>query len=148
MPKHNKKPRTQKLPQPHKVPRALEQPEKLGSLVFRWKVNERYVDYDHEEWGWGRLSCKQFFKILIERLHEYEQMTWDALSRRSSCHSMPVETIEQDAQKRLYEVCGNEVDSLYQVDINPKCRIWGYRDRQIFYLIWHDPNHTVYCLEK
>jgi len=148
MSKRNKKPYVPELPNPQKKPRIQEEPEKLGSLLFRWRVNKRYVDFDHSEWGWGKLSCKDFFNMLIERLHDYEQMTWDSLSQRSSCHPMPVENIEPEAQKRLCQVCSNEVDSLYQVDVNPKCRIWGHRDRAIFYLIWHDPNHTVYRTEK
>jgi hypothetical protein len=144
----NNKPRIRQLPQANKVPRKLEEPEKLGSSLFRWRVNPRYVDFKHHEWGWGKLSCKDFFDILAERLHEYEQMTWDNLSQRRSCHPMPVENIKLEAQGRLCEICGNEIDSLYQVDINPRCRLWGYRDRAIFYLIWHDPDHTVYQTEK
>jgi len=139
-----KKPRASKIPQIEKIPRIREDVNRIGLEYFRWRVKNKYVDYDHEEWGWGKLSCRDFFQILVERLHDYEQTTWNDLSRRSSCHSMPVENIAADAQQRLFEICGNEIDSLYQVDINPQCRIWGYRDRTILYLIWHDPNHTVY----
>jgi hypothetical protein len=147
MPK-DKRPRTRYIPQQDKVPRKIEEPNNLGSSYFKWKVNDRFVDYDHKEWGWGQLTCRDFFKILTERLHEYESMTWDDLSRRHSCHNMPVENIEKTAQDRLCDICDAEVDSLYQVDINPRCRLWGYRDRTIFYLIWHDPNHSVYKTEK
>ena len=149
MSKHKKKPRvSENPPQTKKAPRSSEDPNRLGSSSFRWRVNPRYVDYDHKDWGWGKLTCKDFFQILIERLHDYEQMSWDDLSKRNSCHPMPVENIDQNAQARLCQICGIEIDSLYQVDINPKCRLWGYRDRTIFYLIWHDPNHTVYCVDR
>jgi hypothetical protein len=141
MPKN--KPRSNQIPNSSRVPRTMEEPNKLGSSFFRWRVNSKYVDLQHPEWGWGRLNCKDFFNILMERLHEFEQMTWDDLASRKSCHPMPVEHICAAAQKQLSQVC-DEIDSLYQVDISPKCRLWGYRDRTIFYLIWHDPNHTVY----
>jgi hypothetical protein len=36
-----------------------------------------------------------------------------------------------------------DIDILYQVDISEFGRVFGYRDRMLFYLIWHDPNHTV-----
>ncbi|MFC1933087.1 hypothetical protein ACFLXU_05625 [Chloroflexota bacterium] len=139
-----KKPRIAQTPQAKKKPRTIEDISSIGRSYFRWRVNNKYVDYDHKEWGWGHLSCKDFFQILVERLHDYEQTTWDDLSRRQSCHPMPIDIIEPEAQGRLCELCGSEVDSLYQVDISQRCRLWGYRDRTIFYLIWHDPEHTVY----
>lgn len=139
-----KKPRVTRVPRVEKKPRTIEDVSGIGKAYFRWRANNKYVDYDHREWGWGHLTCKDFFQILIERLHDYEQTTWDDLAHRQSCHPMPVENIEPDAQERLCEVCSGEIDSLYQIDISPRCRLWGYRDRTIFYLIWHDPNHTVY----
>jgi len=139
-----KKPRVNREPRVEKKPRTIEDVSSIGKTYFRWRANNKYVDYDHREWGWGHLTCRDFFQILIERLHDYEQTTWDDLAHRQSCHPMPVENIEPDAQERLYEVCNGEIDSLYQIDISPRCRLWGYRDRKSFYLIWHDPNHTVY----
>jgi len=143
-----KKPRVAQIPRVKKKPRTIEDVNSIGKAYFRWRVNNKYVDYGHREWGWGHLTCRDFFQILIERLHDYEQTTWDDLSQRHSCHPMPIENIQPDAQERLCEVCGSEIDSLYQVDINPRCRLWGYRDRAIFYLIWHDPKHTVYRVKK
>lgn len=144
----NKKPRIQAAPSSTKIPRALEEPSQLGSKLFKWRVNSKYIDFDHQEWGWGHLTCKYFFQTLIERLHEYESMPWDEIARRDSCHPMPVQNIEPAAQDRLREMFNNEIDTLYQVDTTKRCRLWGYRDRTIFYLIWHDPNHTVYRVKK
>jgi len=141
-----KKPRSTQQPHPQKKPRSIEDVGNIGTQLFRWRVNNKYVDYDHMDWGWGKLSCRDFFNILIDRLHDFEQTTWADLEKRKSCHPMPVENIEAKAQQRLSETCGDEIDSLYQVDITPKCRLWGYRDRTIFYLIWHDPNHSVYLV--
>jgi len=143
-----KKPRTAQTPQVEKKPRTLADVRSIGREYFRWRVNNKYVDYDHNEWGWGKLTCKDFFQILVERLHDYEQITWDDLSRRRSCHPMPIEKIEQVARERLCEICDSEIDCLYQVDINPRCRLWGYRYKAVFFLIWHDPNHTVYRSHK
>ena len=140
----SKKPRASSKPSPQKRPRTIEDVSRIGSQFFRWRVSNKYIDYDHADWGWGKLSCRDFFQILIDRLHAFEQSSWGDLEKRQSCHPMPVENIEASAQQRLNEICGDEIDSLYQVDISPRCRLWGYRDRTIFFLIWHDPNHTVY----
>jgi len=141
-----KKVRASSKPPPQMRPRAIEDVSHIGRQFFRWRVSNKYVDYGHADWGWGKLSCRDFFQILIDRLHDFEQTSWEDLERRRSCHPMPVENIEASAQQRLNEVCGDEIDSLYQVDISPKCRLWGYRDRTILFLIWHDPKHTVYLV--
>ena len=141
-----KKPHISHNPPPQRKPRSIEDVGTIGAQLFRWRANNKYIDYDHTDWGWGKLSCRDFFNILIARLHDFEQSTWADLEKRKSCHPMPVENIEDKAQQRLYEICGDEIDSLYQVDINQQCRLWGYRDRTIFYLIWHDPKHSVYLV--
>jgi hypothetical protein len=139
-----RKPRANKNPASIKKPRAIEDADSIGLRFFRWRASNKYVDYDHKNWGWGKLSCRDFFNILIERLHEYERISWSDLEKRKSCHPMPIDKIENKAQERLSEKFDGEIESLYQIDINPKCRIWGYREQETFYLIWHDPEHSVY----
>ena len=132
-----------KQPQISKIPRKIEDVSSIEESIFKWRVNKQYIDLDHPEWGWGKLKIEDFFEILTHRLHDYESMTWQDLSQRRSCHSMPVKNIVSKAQARLYEKCP-DIDTLYQVDVDRLCRIWGFRDRDFFYLIWHDPNHSVY----
>jgi len=73
-------------------------------------------------------------------------MKWGELygRRDSSNHPMPIEKIERGAQKRLQELGRQQFDSLFQINVRGKIRIWGIRDRAFFYLLWYDPNHTVY----
>jgi len=138
-----KRPKISAIPRVTKKPRSTPDIYTLGQQTFKWRVNSNYVDLDDAEWGWGKVTIEQFFKILMTRLHEYEEMTWDDLLRRPHCHAKDVARIEnRRAQVRICEKCP-DIDTLYQIDIESLCRVWGYRDRQIFYLIWHDPNHTV-----
>lgn len=60
---------------------------------------------------------------------------------------MPISQIESKAQSRLYDRCG-DIDTLHQIDIDRRCRLWGHKKGQFLYLIWHDPNHTVYLTRK
>lgn len=143
MPKRVKHPHRPKI---EKKPRIPEQASKFGEEFFRWRVSPEFIDLDHEEWGWRKLLIVDFFNILIKRLHAYEDMTWDDLLRRRRCHPMPISAIERKAQDRLCEVC-EDIDTLHQIDIDRRCRLWGYKGRQFLYLIWHDPHHTV-CLTR
>lgn len=126
-----------------KTAHIAENVDGLRQLNFKWRVDDRYIDYDHEKWGWGKVTIQKFFKELLHRLQDYETMTWDEILRRNSCHDMEVSELCGEAQRRLLQI-HPDVDTLHQLAMKQPCRLWGYRDRQVLYLIWHDPNHTVY----
>jgi len=130
-----------------KSPRIAESVDDLTTLNFKWRMDEVYIDYDHEEWGWEQVGIRQFFQCLLPRLQEYETMTWNEIVQRPSCHPMEVSKVCRAAKRRLQEI-HPEIDTLHQIDMQQPCRLWGYRDRQILYIIWHDPNHSVYPLKK
>lgn len=130
-------------PSLEKAVHIAENVDGLRKLNFKWRVDDRYIDYDHEEWGWGKVTIQEFFKELLNRLQDYETMTWDEVLRRDSCHDMEASKLSPEAQRRLLQILP-QIDILHQLDMKQPCRLWGYRDRQILYLIWHDPKHTVY----
>jgi hypothetical protein len=138
-----KKARRVESPPTGKVPRVSEPIEGLAHSNFTWRVSKSYIDMEHPDWGWGKLTIEQFFAILTGRLQDYEDMSWHDLLNRKSCHTMPVSVIAGQAQARLSDRCP-DIDTLHQIDIGKMGRIWGFKDRQRFYLIWYDPNHTVY----
>lgn len=119
----------------------------IDQQTFKWRVNDNYIDYDHQDWGWNKVGIQEFFQELLHRLHDYESMTWADLLNRRSCHYMPIEKIVNEAQRRLSQRC-LDIENLVQIDMKQPCRLWGYRDRQILYLIWHDPQHTVYQVQR
>lgn len=130
-------------PKPQKVPRIAENVDGLRQLNFKWRADDKYIDYDHEEWGWGKVIIQEFFKELLNRLQDYETMTWDEVLRRDSCHNMEASRLSPAAQRRLLQILP-DIDTLHQLDMKQPCRLWGFRHLQTFYLIWHDPKHTVY----
>ena len=130
-----------------KAPQIAENVDFLATLTFKWRMSETYIDYDHEEWGWEQVEIRQFFQYLLPRLQDYETMTWNEITQRKSCHPLEVRKICPAAKRRLQEI-HPDIDTLHQIDMRQPCRLWGYRDRQILYIIWHDPNHSVYPLKK
>ena len=130
-------------PSSKKVVHITENVDSLPKLNFRWRVDDRFIDYDHEEWGWGKVTIQEFFKELLHRLQDYETMTWAEVLSRDSCHDMEASKLSSKAKQRLLQILP-EIDTLHQLDMKQPCRLWGYRDRQVLYLIWHDPKHTVY----
>ena len=129
-------------PYPRKSPWKTQDPAIYEDKYFRWRVISKYIDYEDEEWGWGKIDIRHFFQRLLPRLHEYETMTWSELFNRQSCHAWDVNDIPGNAQRKLQGKYP-EHDTFHQIDMEKPCRLLGFRDRQMFYLIWHDPNHTI-----
>jgi len=147
MPKRQKRAKFNIPPPQTKSPRIAESVDDLTALNFKWRMDGAYIDYDHEEWGWGQVELRHFFQHLLPRLQDYETMTWNEITQRPSCHPIEVNRICSAAKRRLKGM-HPDIDTLHQIDMQQPCRLWGYRDRQTLYIIWHDPNHSVYPLRR
>jgi hypothetical protein len=102
------------------------------------------------DWGFSDVGCSIIWKQIIPFLHQIETRTWGELygGRDTSNHPMPVEKIEDEAKARLSEIGRDEFETLFQLNVRGGIRLWGIRDRQIFYLLWYDPKHTVYIQKR
>jgi hypothetical protein len=140
-----KRPRKKYSQNPHskKSPKIVQNPDLYEDVQFKWRVNNKYIDYDDEEWGWGKVLINSFFDKCLTFLQHYEDMSWARMKEEQHCHPVALKDITKRAQNRIFKLFG-DIDDLYQVKAEGKCRLFGRKDRQIFYLIWHDENHTVY----
>lgn len=143
MPKSkNKQVKSKFQPTPRKSVQIAEDVDSYSRQKFKWRVIEKYIDYDDEDWGWSQVEIRKFFQEILPRLHNYETMTWNDIFSRSSCHCWEIGEIPQRAQRKLREKYPDH-DTFHQIDMEQPCRLLGVRDRQILYLVWYDPNHTI-----
>ena len=138
-----KKPTYRQQPAPSRKPIIAEDVNSLESQYFKWCASKSYVDYDVQEWGWRGVTMKRFFYKCLKYLQHYEDMTWAQLKQKGHCHPVAINDIAPRAQNRINTEYAAMSD-LYQVKAEGRCRLFGCKDRQIFYLIWHDEHHTVY----
>ena len=138
-----KKPKSEYNPPKTKTPVSVEDVNALENMQFKWRATPQYVDYDEKDWGWDNVAIKRFFNKCLKRLQHYEGMTWVQIKEADNCHPVPLRDIVPKAQKRIASRY-RDMDDLWQVKAEGICRLFGRKDRQIFYLIWHDEHHTVY----
>ncbi len=83
----------------------------------------------------------------MKKLINFESMTWGEIDRNGKSHLMPLDKIEKKARERLKE---RELDDqeLYSFHLSARERIWGIREIDAYYIIWWDPEHTVYPVQK
>ena len=130
-------------PSSAKSPLKVQDPSIFETQNFKWLATANYVDYEDEEWGWNRVKIDRFFSKCLKYLQNYESLTWAEMKAQDHCHPAPLDGIAPKARKKITDRYGL-MEDLYQVKAEGKCRLFGRKDRQNFYLIWHDENHTVY----
>jgi len=144
----NKKPKIKNIPSPQKRPNFS--PKASPDSVLKRTPVWRFSLMDRQgPWGWANIpSADVFIYVLCQKLKNFETMTWDEIDRNKQNHIMPVFRVSNQAQKRLKEIKLNDRDELYSLRLSGKERIWGIRALDSFYILWWDPEHTVYPVSK
>jgi hypothetical protein len=150
MGKKNKKltiPHTYKKPsrleknRPSQIEHPNNDQEKLS-----WQI--RILDFDGP-WGWGDMDAKTL-KYVHGKLAQFETMTWAEVNHpNTGCHPIKVIDLCSKAQKRLAEIKVFEFEEeLFFLRLSGKERLWGIRERHVFKILWWDPMHEVYPVDK
>ena len=130
-----------------KNPLRLQDPSVFEDTFFRWRATDEYIDYDDVDWGWRQVTIDEFFQEILPRLQEYETMTWNDIFGRNSCHYWDINNMPTKARNKLKSKYPQH-DTFHQIDLEQPRRLLGWRDRQILFLIWYDPKHTVCPQER
>jgi hypothetical protein len=95
-------------------------------------------------WGCGPVDGAILGGIL-RRLRDFESMTWAEMQqgRRCAAKEIPVEHLSTEARARLVAIGHDDIDSLWELHLAGKPRLWGIRAQATFHLVWFDLDHEV-----
>lgn len=142
---HQKKPVIALAPPSGKRPRFnVNDPTIDAARRPCWRI--QYVDKGGP-FAWTKIEPGDLLTVL-GALANYETMNWTDIEARKSCHKMPTASVSKEARQRLDEIELDDVEDLYQLQVNNRFRVFGMRDRNIFYVLWWDPEHQVYPTQK
>ncbi|MGH9069353.1 MAG: hypothetical protein ACRD0J_17955 [Acidimicrobiales bacterium] len=79
----------------------------------------------------------------MEKLGYYEGSTIDELAGPRGLKRIPVDHLGATAKRRLGELDLDDYDSLWELHLTGKQRLWAVRDGPVLALLWWDPNHQV-----
>jgi len=147
--------KNQKLTIPHTYKKPSKVPKNRASQIkhpnsdhekLSWQI--RILDFDGL-WGWGEMDAKTL-KYVHQKLAQFETMTWAEINNpNTGCHPIKVRDLCSEAQKRLLEIKVIEFEEeLFSLRLSGKERLWGIRERHIFKILWWDPRHEVYPVDK
>lgn len=145
MSKRKKKRPSQKVhPSPKRQPRGIEKAKDTEFKPIAWHL--RIVDKEGQ-WGWNKVDQTTFWKVSFPKICNFETMTYNEILGPTH-HEVQVIDIFRDAQRRLEQIEQDDTDQLVSFHIEGKKVIWGIRDRNIFKVLWWDPNHEIYPSRK
>jgi hypothetical protein len=129
-------------PDTSKRPRSSDPQIEGKPLAWRFSGCDRAGPF-----GWDALADSGKHKEVIDKLHEFEQRTWEQLVA-ARCHQIDVSALEKLARDRLIEIEKDDVDELMTFHIAGAERLWCIKEANIMRVLWWDPQHAVYKTEK
>ncbi len=82
-------------------------------------------------------------------LRDNSRRTWAEIEREASMnHWISVSRLPQEAKNRLVAIKLDDVDQLFSLRLSGTRRLWGLREDSTFFVVWWDPHHRVYPVEK
>lgn len=156
MPKPKRRPSPSSVPQPKEQPvlrgwlRGLADGGPAGSRPS-WKMAR--LDMDHAgSWSWNMTGDD--LREIIQFLQQMERLTWTEIKAQTTGgrtghrkhHSIAVERLCPEAQRRLRDLRLDDLDELFRFRLGARQRLWGAVNGQdgAFYVLWWDPSHQVY----
>ena len=121
--------------------------------VFGMPVVVDCTNPDVEDtWSWGverQWSYPEWNDKIAPRIEEWSKLTWAEIDSHSSDtghkmhHNMSCDSICEEAQDRMIEI-DRFFETLFRFRAGNLERLWGYRQVNVFYVLWYDPTHQIY----
>jgi hypothetical protein len=128
-----------------KQPKIRKSPPSDADSLFRWRVTDRYLDYDYDKLGWCNCDSRTLLLDVIKELQTYEGLTWQKVREKDSHnHSWKFDELPSELQERLRGRGLDYLPELFQISLARVPRIWGFKNIATYFLIWYDPHHEGY----
>jgi hypothetical protein len=103
---------------------------------------------DHEgPYAWAEISAEHT-KLIADTCRSWESMSANEVFAVAGNKPVPFENLCPAAQARLHEIDLEEYNGQWwELRVTGERRIWGVRQRHVFYVVWWDPEHEV-CPSK
>lgn len=118
--------------------------------MFASKPVWRFSDVDHEgDWAFDGLSGDALVELL-KKLGDFESMTMREIfySGEEPGKEYDVHTLPGPALKRLEAIGRDDETKLARLRLAGAVRLYGFLRRQVFHVLWWDPEHQVYPSRK
>lgn len=129
---------------------ALDSDSYLDEHV-RWtarEIDEVPGEIKKLRWDLKAKEAVELLKFLEEISGKTWRECWNEMSDgHKRNHDHAVSDLPKEAQARLQQLDDGE-ERVFRFRLTGSCRLWGFRSGNLFRILWYDPNHRVYPVEK
>jgi hypothetical protein len=130
--------------QSEKIPRAEKQDDSESKTV-QWCF--RLFDHS-KDWRSGSIDHVGFCEV-GGHFKDYSQRTWSEIRARGDRdHPISCGKLRTEVVNRLKELKLDDVDEIWSFHFSARSRLWGVKLGHIMQVLWWDPDHQVYPVEK
>lgn len=94
--------------------------------------------------------------LFLDKMISYSNMTWRDIKKqthdrknKSKNHFIPVDDMTKEAQDRITALHYEQYsDSIFSFALMNLVRVFGIRENEYFHVLWYDPKHEVYTVDK
>ena len=90
--------------------------------------------------GWSKCTAEQASKV-FKFFADIETMRWSELPTEKH-HEIPIGALSKEAKKRLLHI-NQDTDEVFSLRVASRERMIDIRDRDVFSILWWDPEHLV-----
>jgi hypothetical protein len=140
-----KKPTRNRQYQPSvsKKPVAVESFDPCQTVKWCFRLFDRGKHWHRDQY------TEETFREVAHLLKDYSDRTWGQIEQdRNRDHAIEVSKLCKEAQRRLEELNLDDCGPLWRFRFSALKRIWGIRAGRFFQVLWWDPQHQVYPVEK
>lgn len=141
-----------------KSPRHNKNPDSIMQQYMEYVTAKKDVN---GSWTWG-ISRKQLDDEwdleILPHLESLKGLTWAEIYKQTWAskqkshykhHDQEVAKIKSnEAIQRWKEIELEEYDTAFRFRFGGEKRLWGFKIKNVFYVVWWDPTHKVHPVEK
>ena len=134
-----------------KIPTTYENPNAYFQKKPTWSF--QYLDNGYKKWGF--IHANDINESIISKLKAFEGMTWGEImqisggrNRGTNSHFENISDLIPEAQKRWKELKLDEYDRIFSLRLAGTQRLYCILENGILKIVWHDPIHEIYSINR
>lgn len=125
-----------------KKPKSIGIPQSPQNLVWSFSV----MDFEGP-FGWDKCDDHEKFIEIFKRKKLFEGMTYNEILKTES-HPIETYRLSKEARDRLVDLKLDEWDEVFSLRLTGRNRVFCLKDEGVMRILWWDPEHLVYPVEK
>ena len=130
-------------------PAPVKQAKSGNYLSWSFTLFDPFPAWHPSKKGSGRGRDKDLFCTVASHLKSYEKRPLEDLyANPDRDHPVELSRLCPEAKRRLEDLKLDDQDRLWSLHFTARWRVWGLLSDDLFCVLWWDPEHRVYPVEK